>query len=47
MTELSPAGNIFDDDLLRSLNGVSNGSVGPLVPGTDGKIVDLEIGSHR
>lgn len=45
MTELSPAGNIFDDNLLKSLNGVSKGSVGPLVPETEGKIIDLETGS--
>lgn len=45
MTELSPAGNIFPDTLLRSLNGNSKGSVGPLVPGTEAKIVDIETGA--
>jgi len=45
MTELSPAGNIFDDEHLRRLGGDSKGSVGPLLPATEAKIVCLETGN--
>lgn len=44
MTELSPAGTIFPDDLLREMKGNGKGSSGPLVPGTEAKIVCLKTG---
>lgn len=45
MTELSPAGNIFDDEHLRRLGGESKGSVGPLLAATEAKIVSLTDGT--
>ena len=44
MTELSPAGTIFDDDTLRRWDGDGKGSAGPLLPETEAKIVCLETG---
>ena len=44
MTELSPVGTKFKDDLLVSIGGNTNGAVGELVANTDAKIISLETG---